>query len=404
MNILVVDDEPFMLKLHMRALANLGFTSVTTCEGAQRALEIMDQAATPPDLILLDLNMPGMDGVEFMRHLVKRDYLGSLVLISGEDERTLQAAEKLMHAHHITALGYLRKPVKSGLLAEILDKWLPEAHADRRKELGITSALKKVYAADAVRLAMDNGELVNFYQPKVSLYSGQVVGVETLVRWIHPVHGVVLPEQFIGTAEAHGMIQSLTRKVITDSFTQSYSWREKTGAALPVAINVSMDDLSSLDFVDYVTEEAARAGVQSTDVTLEVTESRLMEDLRVPLEVLTRLRLKRFRLSIDDFGTGHSSLAQLRDIPFDELKIDRSFVHGAWADETVGAIFESSGMLARQLNMRIVAEGVENRSDWDFIRRSECDVAQGYFIAKPMPAESLHDWVAEWEKRAMVTA
>ena len=123
-------------------------------------------------------------------------------------------------------------------------------------------------------------------------------------------------------------------------------------------------------------------------ITLEVTESRLMLDQRAPLEILTRLRLKRFRLSIDDFGTGHSSLAQLRDIPFDELKIDQSFVHGASRDQTARAIYAASLGLGQQLGMAVVAEGVEDREDWDLVRRTKCDLAQGYFIARPMPAAS----------------
>ena len=158
-----------------------------------------------------------------------------------------------------------------------------------------------------------------------------------------------------------------------------------------------MDNLSALGFADFVAAEAAAAGVPPTDIVLEVTESRLMADLRMPLEILTRLRLKRFRLSIDDFGTGHSSLAQLRDFPFDELKIDQSFVHAAWADETLRAIFDANLGLARQLGIAVVAEGVEDRNDWDFLRRTECDLAQGYFIARPMPAADLPGWTQAWE-------
>jgi EAL domain-containing protein (putative c-di-GMP-specific phosphodiesterase class I) len=132
---------------------------------------------------------------------------------------------------------------------------------------------------------------------------------------------------------------------------------------------------------------------------LEVTESRLMHDQRIPLEILTRLHLKRFHLSIDDFGTGNSSLSQLRDIPFDELKIDKTFVHGAWANPTQRAIFDASVGLARQLKMESVAEGVEDRPDWDFLRQRGCDLAQGYFIAKPMPAQDLPAWLAAWDLR-----
>jgi EAL domain-containing protein (putative c-di-GMP-specific phosphodiesterase class I) len=135
-------------------------------------------------------------------------------------------------------------------------------------------------------------------------------------------------------------------------------------------------------------------------MVLEVTESRLMKDAMAVLDALTRLRLKRFRLSIDDFGTGYSSLAQLRDISFDELKIDYGFVHGASKAPKIPAMLQGSQRIAQQLGMTVVAEGVEDRADWDFIRRMRCDIAQGYFIAKPMPAEDLAAWTGEWIRRA----
>jgi len=160
-----------------------------------------------------------------------------------------------------------------------------------------------------------------------------------------------------------------------------------------------MDNLKALGFPDFVAGLAANAGVSPQVVVLEVTESRLMEDLRVSLEILMRMRLKRFRLSIDDFGTGHSSLSQLRDIPFDELKIDQGFVHGAYNNERVRAIYNASLSLARQLGMGVVAEGVEDRDDWNFLCLTGCELAQGYFIAKPMPAADLPAWMEAWQER-----
>jgi EAL domain-containing protein (putative c-di-GMP-specific phosphodiesterase class I) len=161
-----------------------------------------------------------------------------------------------------------------------------------------------------------------------------------------------------------------------------------------------MVNLSDLRFGEFVLESAERHGVVPRDITLEVTESRLPLDQRAPLEILARLRLKRFRLAIDDFGTGHSSLAQLRDIAFDELKIDRGFVHGAWRDPTARAMYDASLGLGRQLGIEVVAEGVEDHDDWDLARRSGCDLAQGYFIGAPMPAEELVPWLAVWNRRA----
>ena len=390
-SILVLDDDSFMLKLLGLMLESLGFIGVTLCQRGRDALAWIDGSDRAPDLILLDLNMPGMDGVEFVRHLVDRRFGGSLILVSGENERMLQTAESLVRAHRITLLGRLHKAVTREGLAALLRPWTPRA-------LSRQPVAKRAYPADEVRAAIANGELVNHYQPKVVVATGRVTGVEALVRWRHPTDGMVFPAQFIGVAEEHGLIDDLTAVVLRGALTQARLWRS-TGLALRVAINVSMDNLASLDFPDFVASQAAAAGVSPEDVVFEVTESRLMKDLRTPLEVLARLRLKRFSLSIDDFGTGHSSLAQLRDFPFDELKVDRGFVHGAFADETLHAIYDASLGLARQLGMGIVAEGVEDRDDWDFLRRTGCAMAQGYFIAKPMPANALPAWIQAWEAR-----
>jgi EAL domain-containing protein (putative c-di-GMP-specific phosphodiesterase class I) len=160
-----------------------------------------------------------------------------------------------------------------------------------------------------------------------------------------------------------------------------------------------MDTLVALDFPDEVAGAARKAGVSPSKLILEVTESQLMRDSLVLLDIATRLRLKRIGLSIDDFGTGYSSLAQLRDIPFDELKLDRGFVHGAWNNASLRAILQANLEMARQLGLRSVAEGVEDRHDWDFLRSLGCELAQGYFIARPMPADQLEGWLAEWRGR-----
>lgn len=388
--ILALDDEPFMLKLIGRILSVLGYTSVSTCDSGHAALELVSSQNDTPDLILMDINMPEMDGLEFVRHLVERQYCGSIILISGEDERMQQAAEKLARAHKISVLGHLHKPASPEGLAELIGKWTAPS-------LNVPRAKTRIYGADELRAAIANGELVNYYQPKVLSATGRVVGVETLVRWRHPQDGIVFPDQFIGVAEAHGLIDDLTRVVLTAAIAQARIWLQ-SGLMLQVSVNLSMDNLASLDFVDFVVGLAAKSGVLPQMMVLEVTETRLMEDLRTPLEILSRLCLKRFRLSIDDFGTGHSSLAQLRDLPFDELKIDQSFVHGACNNEKLWAMFDSCLSLAKQLRLEVVAEGVEDQADWDFVRNRGCDIVQGYFIAKPMPASDLPAWIESWDQ------
>lgn len=391
--ILVVDDDSFMHKLLNHMLADLGYTKVYNAENGQDALEHVDSPDGSPNLILLDINMPEMDGIEFVRHLVKRSYTGCLIFISGEGERTMQAVERLAQAHKFTVLGYLPKPASAEQLARLIEKWIPPSQEKSKVQ-------KKIYGPDEVRLAINRGELFNNYQPKVEISTKRVIGVETLVRWRHPRDGIVFPDQFINVAEANDLIDDLTLVVLTGALAQAKVWSEG-GLKLQVAVNLSMKNLHSLDFPELVTGLAAKAGVPPHMVELEVTESSLMEDVRAPLEILTRLRLKRFRLSIDDFGTGNSSLVQLRDLPFDELKIDQSFVHGAWNKEKLRAIFDSSLDLGKQLWMSVVVEGVEDNADWDFLRQTTCDIAQGYFIAKPMSGDELPGWVRSWQTNGL---
>ncbi|MBZ0090513.1 MAG: EAL domain-containing protein, partial [Thermoanaerobaculia bacterium] len=254
------------------------------------------------------------------------------------------------------------------------------------------------YPARRVEEAIAAGELVNFYQPKVSVRTGAVTGVETLVRWRHPEDGLVSPDRFIPIAEESGLIDALTRVVLSGAIAQARAWLDR-GLALKVAINVSMENLTSLDFPDFVAEAVAAGGLAAESVGLEVTESRLMKDPLAALDVLTRLRLKHVGLSIDDFGTGHSSQAQLRDIPFQELKIDRSFVHGAARNAGLRAMLEANVRMAHQLGMWTVAEGVEDLEDWNLMRELDGDLAQGYFISRPIAGADVPAWIDAWEKR-----
>lgn len=391
MKILLVDDDPFALKLLARQLEQLGCAAVTLSERAHDALALLETQSEAIGLVFCDLQMPGMDGVEFVRHLARVGYRGGLVLVSGEDARILKTVRKLAQAHHIDVLAALAKPISSEQLRQVLA---------RNATRGATAphAARLPHAPDDLKRAIADGELVNHYQPKVALVNGELIGVEALVRWQHPRDELVFPDQFIATAEGHGLIDDLTRAVLTSALRQARQWRD-AGLELQVAVNVSMDNLAALNFPDVVAQLADEVGVALSSLVLEVTESRLMGDVRAPLDILTRLRLKRIGLSIDDFGTGHSSLAQLRDIPFDELKLDGSFVNGAAKDPSLRAIVEATLAMARQLGMKSVAEGVEHRDDWDFLRALGCDVAQGYFIARPMPAIDLPSWQTDWELR-----
>ncbi len=210
--------------------------------------------------------------------------------------------------------------------------------------------------------ASQNNEWLAHYQPKVDLKTGAVWGVEALIRWQHPRHGLVCPDHFISLAEDCGAIEELTRWMLRTVMEQSVVWRSQ-GIAIKVAINLCIESLCSSDFAAEVVAIAHSTGVEPCDVTLEITESRLIPRSPVPLENLVRLRLHRFQLSIDDFGTGHSSLTQLRDLPFTELKVDRGSVSGARSNQIIRPILEGSIGMAKRLRMSIVAESVETEDD-----------------------------------------
>ncbi|MEX0828441.1 MAG: EAL domain-containing response regulator, partial [Haliea sp.] len=287
MNFLLIDDEPFALKLLTRQLANLGFEQVMALEHPQEALALLEQDTHAFDMVFLDLQMPGMDGVEFVRHLMRINYTGGLVLISGEDLRTLHTVEKLANAHRLRVLGALHKPVAPEQLKKVIE-YAPQ-YAQRNP--------RKTSTFEELQRALSNNELINHYQPQVEIDSGRVVGVETLVRWQHPQDGLVYPDQFIGTAEEHGLIDELTRVILANALDQARQWHD-AGLTLQVAVNISVDNLVTLDFADYVAHEIEKSGIPIASIVLEVTESRLMKNPLTSLDILTRLRLKHIGLSL----------------------------------------------------------------------------------------------------------
>ena len=389
--ILLIDDDPFQLTMQSQVLRGLGFEEVCTTGSAEAALVDLRSNPGAHDIVFCDLNMPGMDGIEFLNALNASPFRGHVILVSGEGTRILHTVQKLLGRARLVILGALEKPAGRAAMKTILEQWSPIVVA-------APLAPQHTYDVAEVELAARDRQWLLHYQPKVDLKTGGLAGVEALVRWNHPDHGIVMPDRFIGVAEDCGVIHALTDWVLRESVRQLKAWREQ-GLPARMAINVSMENLREPDFVLRLGSIVREANVSTSDVTLEVTESRLMSPSPVPLETLVRLRLQRFNLSIDDFGTGHSSLAQLRDVPFTELKVDRGFVKGARTNPIIRPILEGSVGFAKRLGMQSVAEGVETSDDWFLLRDIECDLAQGYFIGRPMPAESLRGWLGVWEER-----
>jgi len=242
-----------------------------------------------------------------------------------------------------------------------------------------------------LRHAIDNDELVLHFQPKISLSSGRVIGAEALVRWQHSQRGLMAPDQFIGLAEQTGLIRPLSRWVLNETLRQSAAWR-RAGIDVSMAVNLSMRDLHDPDLPQIVGDLLARWGTVPSDLVLEITENGLMAEPARALDTATRLRALGVRLAIDDFGTGYSSLAYLKRLPVSELKIDRSFVRDMAVDDDDATIVRSTIGLAHDLGLNVVAEGIEDRASYDLLKRLGCDVAQGYFMSRPIPARDFEAW------------
>jgi EAL domain-containing protein (putative c-di-GMP-specific phosphodiesterase class I)/ActR/RegA family two-component response regulator len=389
--VLVLDDDAFMLSLLGQMLARLDYKDVTTFTRGADAVDALKRDTETFDLILCDLQMPEMDGVEFVRHLVDSRYTGALVLVSGEDSRILEAAENLAKAHSLQVLGTLRKPPSPSALATVLARLGPRATAT-------TGTYAVQYSRSDLQQALLAGQFIAHYQPKINITTGALTGVECLVRWQNLREGLCLPGRFLPSIEVHGLMDALTEVVITTAMKDAQRWRHD-GLDISVAVNVSMSSLTNLAFPEFIADTGHALEMPLNRLILEVTETQLMQNVVAAYEILTRLRLKRVGLAIDDFGVGHSSLAKLRDLPFNELKVDRGFVHGAYRNESLAVFLKASIGLARQLGISTVAEGVEDQDDWTFLRATACEQVQGWFIAKAMPAGELGAWALSWDDR-----
>ena len=244
-----------------------------------------------------------------------------------------------------------------------------------------------------LRRAIEDGELVLHYQPKVDLETGQVAGVEALVRWEHPERGLLAPDTFVPLAEQTGLMKSLTANVLEQALRQTATWAE-AGLQVRMAVNVSARDLHDDGFCGRVSEALDRTGVPASYLELELTERVVMADPERALENLTALSRLGVRLSLDDFGTGYSSLAYLRRLPVTEIKIDKSFVLRMDVDDEDATIVRSTIDLAHGLGLRVLAEGVETAETWQRLSELGCDAAQGYFLSRPHPASVVTDWLA----------
>lgn len=383
--LLVLDSSPEMAHQIRRCAKRSGYQAHV----CQDYAEFQRRYDADTSVVVIDLMLTEPDGVEIIRALSGGRSPAGVVLTSRFDPRVLGAAERLAKAQRLWVIGTLTKPFSDSVLESMLSD-VGEAAAER------TMKFKAYPKLQDLRKGIERDELRVYYQPKIDLKTLTVHSVEALVRWQHPGLGLLSPDRFIEMSEEGGMINAVTYAVMDKSFAQCADWLTG-GLDLKVSINISSRSLTELDLPDRIVQLAARYGIRPEQVVLEVTESWLGKDQVAVLDILTRLRIKGFDLSIDDYGTGYSTMQQLQAIPFSELKLDRGFVTDAASKPDLRAIVESSVKLGHELNLRVVAEGIASQADWDLVCALNCDEGQGFFIAKPMPGSEMPDWLDRWQ-------
>jgi EAL domain-containing protein (putative c-di-GMP-specific phosphodiesterase class I) len=381
---LVIDDDDFQRGGLINLLKSLGALRISDAADGVQALKILrDPGLQSIDIVLCDLDMPGMDGLEFFRHLGKENSSVSTIIISALDSALIASVKQMARAYGLNLLGAIEKPIMLAQLEALISSHVSAGSRSRRSNYSNPG-----FNLDQILHGLRNRQFEPFFQPKIEISSKKIVGAEALARWIHPEQGVVSPAHFIELLEESGNIDELTfimlEKAAASCFLLHYM-----GYPINISVNLSLKSLSDANLADKITKIVLDNGIAPHYITLEITESVAMTEVATALENLARLRMRGFGLSIDDYGTGYSSMQQIMRIAFNELKIDQSFVKNFSESSASQIIADSSIELAHRLHMYSTAEGIETQHDLEMLASMGCDLGQGYFIARPMDIDSL---------------
>ncbi|HFQ5404538.1 TPA: EAL domain-containing protein [Vibrio vulnificus] len=378
LKILVVDDHPIHLTLMKQQLAKIPNTRVATEQTVASALSTLSDDHY--DFVFCDLDMPHSDGIDLLISLNEQKYAGNVALISALDRPIISAVSAMCENFSFQVLGKISKPYSNNDIQQLLDNAANALKPARKLR-------RRIDVSDQEFLFdLANGRVKNYYQPLVDCRTGDVVGYEALARWLHPIHGMLSPAHFLPIVErcnlSHELFDIVTDNAIRDARYINQGQR--------ISINADQINIEDGNFSERFIAKCLENRVEPSVFTIEITENTSFSNSVALYKNLAKLRLNGVNVSIDDFGTGHSSLEKLSLLPFNELKIDRSFVSEMEIDSKKQKIVNSICELAKSLNLKIVAEGVEKQSTWNMLKKYNIDVCQGYLFNKPMPIEAIN--------------
>jgi EAL domain-containing protein (putative c-di-GMP-specific phosphodiesterase class I) len=386
--ILIIDDDPDIGEFVSCAAHDLNLDCAATTDAAT----LLNLVTPNTTLILLDLMMPEVDGIEVLRMLGEKHCTASIVLISGIDKRVIEAAEKLALTLGLSVVGHLQKPFRLAELEEVL-----RTHSVPDRPPPSAEIPPIEFSDIELQHALERDELVLHYQPQINIATGKVIGVEALVRWQHPERGLIFPDYFISRTESLGLMDQLCWITVDRGMAEVKQFAGPDGVVPRLSLNVSVYSLRDLKFPDIFLGFARQHGVPAEYIAIEITETGLISEHSPALDILTRLRMRNFQLSIDDFGTGYSMMRQLQNVPATELKIDKVFVQNLRANDSDRVMVQKIIEIGHELNMQVVAEGVETQDQLNLLREKGCDGAQGYLISRPLPPEKMVSWLAAYQ-------
>jgi EAL domain-containing protein (putative c-di-GMP-specific phosphodiesterase class I)/CheY-like chemotaxis protein len=400
LSVLIAEDSTTQRQIWVQLMRMMGIQTIHEAADGQIALDKLRELKTSnqsPQVVLTDLDMPNMDGITLVGWVAQEKLCLSVALMSARDESILRAVQTICEEAGLQVLGALSKTGEGGhqtdlkVLAHDLQQLLAQAQSPQAPgfvpKKGQGSSLPGRLSLDDIIQGIEKEQMTLWFQPKVNPFDLKCQGAEALVRWFHPDWGMIPPDLFIPTLEKADHMFLLTRLVMKIAACELREWR-RAGSRIKLSINISGRNLSEKSLIDDLESQIRsdpNGSIQPSDFILELTETSVCDDPLLALSSLSRMRLHGFELSIDDYGTGFSTMQQLGRIPFNELKIDRSLVAGADRHRTRQVVLSGAIETAKKLGLKVVVEGVETPEELELVRRLGGDLVQGYLVSKPIP-------------------